>query len=142
MEDSGARSGRWMALDVGSKTIGVAITDPLKITARPLTTLPRSNLWRDVKQILELIHQYQVDRLIIGRPHHLGGTPSVVLKAIEPLAKRLGSCLPVEWAEERLSTKEAEQLMAEIDLPQVERKKRRHEFSAAVILRWYLNEID
>ncbi len=131
-----------MALDVGSKTIGVAITDPLKITVRPLKTLLRENLESDAERIGELIDEQDIERLVVGMPRHLGGQRSHIADLIEPLVKLLEENLeiPVASAEERLSTKEAERLMAEVNLPLAERRQRRNEFAAAVILEWYLEE--
>jgi putative Holliday junction resolvase len=131
-----------MALDVGSKTIGVAITDPLQVTVRPLKTLSREDLERDAERIGDLIDEQDIERLIVGMPKHLGGERSSVADLIEPLVKLLEQNLeiPIASAEERLSTKEAERLMAEADLPLAERRRRRNEFAAAVILEWYLEE--
>ncbi len=131
-----------MALDVGSKTIGIAITDPLKVTVRPLKTLIRENLDRDAERIGELIDEQDIERLVVGMPRHLGGERSGMADLIEPLVKLLEQNLeiPIASAEERLSTKEAERLMAKADLPLAERRKRRNEFAAAVILEWYLEE--
>ncbi|MEE8348152.1 MAG: Holliday junction resolvase RuvX [Acidobacteriota bacterium] len=133
---------RWMSLDVGSKTIGVAITDPLKITVRPLTTLARTTISRDAQSICELMETQEVDKLIVGMPKHLDGRRSATLDFIEPLVEHLDtvSMIPIEWAEERLSTKRAEELMAETGLSLAERRKKRNEYSAAVILQWYLEE--
>lgn len=133
---------RWMALDVGSKTIGIAITDSLQVTVRPLKTLMRENLDTDAKRIGELIDEQDIERLVVGMPRHLGGERSGIADLIEPLVKRLEQNLeiPIASAEERLSTKEAERLMAEMALPLAERRKRRNEFAAAVILEWYLEE--
>jgi putative Holliday junction resolvase len=132
-----------MALDVGSKTIGVAITDPLKVTVRPLKTLIRESLERDAERIGELIDEQDIEQLVVGMPRHLGGERSSIADLIEPLVELLEQDLeiPVASAEERLSTKEAERLMAEADLPQAERRRRRNEFAAAVILEWYLEEV-
>ncbi len=131
-----------MALDVGSKTIGVAITDPLKVTVRPLKTLIRETLDRDAERIGEFIDEHDIERLVVGMPRHLGGERSSIADLIEPLVKLLEQNLeiPIASAEERLSTKEAERLMAESDVPLAERRKRRNEFAAAVILAWYLEE--
>ena len=131
-----------MALDVGSKTIGIAITDPLKVTVRPLKTLMRENLDTDAERIGELIDEQDIERLVVGMPRHLGGERSGIADLIEPLVKRLEQnlAIPIASAEERLSTKEAERLMAEVALPLAERRKRRNEFAAAVILEWYLEE--
>lgn len=142
MAGFGSSHGRWMAVDVGSKTIGVAITDPLKITARPLTTLTRHSLDSDAREIMRLAREQEVEKLIVGKPRHLGGEASSTLDWIQPLVDRLEkiSTLSIEWFDERLSTKEAEQLMAEAGLKLAQRRRRRNEYAAAVILRRYLEE--
>src|SRR5512137_54639 len=101
---------RWMALDVGSRTIGVALTDFLKITARPLKTLARRGFSEDCRAIIELARDHSVEKIIVGRPLHLDGRRSEILGLIEKLADELArrSELPIEWADERLSSKEAE----------------------------------
>ena len=131
-----------MSLDVGSKTIGVAVTDPLKIIVRPLMTLVRKTISGDAQAICQLMDEQQVDKLIVGMPKHLGGQRSATLDFIEPLVELLETMseVPIEWAEERLSTKRAEELMAEAGLSLAERRNKRNEYSAAVILQWYLEE--
>jgi putative holliday junction resolvase len=133
---------RWMALDVGSRTIGLAITDPLKITVRPLTTLLRTDLAGDCRRLLELADSHEVEKLIVGKPLHLDGTPSDILGVVNDFVTRLSrqSDLKIEWMDERLSSKDAEALMAETGIPLKERRRRRNEFAAAVILRRYLEE--
>ncbi len=133
---------RWMALDVGSKTVGVAVTDPLKLTARPLTTLKRRDLEADVEALSDLMQRYAVERLIVGLPLHLSGDRSPTLDSIEPLVSWLEktTSVLVEWMDERLSSKEAEQLMKELGISQTERRQKRNEFAAALILKWYLDE--
>lgn len=131
-----------MALDVGSRTIGVALSDPLRITTRPLRTLRRSSLEEDAALIAGLIRQHEAVLLVIGYPRHLDGRPGRILRVIEPLARRIEqlSGLPLAWADERLSSKEAEQLMAEMGWRVEEMRRRRDEFAAALILRWYIDE--
>jgi putative Holliday junction resolvase len=132
-----------MALDVGSKTIGLAITDPLKVTVRPLGTLQRQSLSSDCQKLLETAELHHVDRFIIGRPLHLDGRNSDILGVVEDLVRELTrrSDLSIEWMDERLSSKEAEVLMAEAGVAIKERRKRRNEFAAAVILKRYLEEM-
>lgn len=134
---------RWMALDVGLKTIGIAVTDPLRIMARPLTTLARRDVVSDARALSRLIREQEVDKLIVGRPRHLDGTPSETVGLIEPLVRHLEELTTVamEWVDERLSTKEAEELMREAGLSLPEQQRRRDEFAAAVILRRYLEEL-
>lgn len=133
---------RWMALDVGSKRCGVAVTDPLKLTARPLLTFERESLKRDVERLMELMREYQVERLIVGQPRHLSGRSSSIAQAAIPLVSRLRrqGAVPVEWMDERLSTKEAESVMRELRIPPHRRRQKKDEISAAVILKWYLEE--
>lgn len=133
---------RWMALDVGSKTIGLAISDPMRVTVRPLLTLQRVNLDIDCQAILRLAAEHAVEKIILGKPLHLDGSRSDILDTIEQFARQLQNISPVtiDWMDERLSTKEAESLMAEAGLRLEERRRRRNEFAAAVILRRYLEE--
>lgn len=133
---------RWMALDVGSKRCGVAVTDPLKLTSRPLLTFERKCLEEDVARITGLLREYQVERLIVGQPRHLSGQASSIAQAAVPLVSRLRleGTVPVEWMDERLSTKEAESVMRELGIPKRLRRQKKDEFSAAVILKWYLEE--
>ncbi|MEE8585507.1 MAG: Holliday junction resolvase RuvX [Acidobacteriota bacterium] len=142
MRDCGEVAGRWMALDVGSRSIGVALSDPLGITTRPLTTLRRRSLEEDTAFLLDLIRQHEVVQVVVGYPCHLNGRPSKILRVIEPLARQieLQSGLPLVWADERLSSKEAERLMAERGWGVAERRRRRDEFAAALILQWYIDE--
>ena len=131
-----------MALDVGTKRCGVAVTDPLKLTSRPLLTFERTRLEEDVERLTGLMRQYQVERLIVGQPRHLSGRSSSVAQAAIPLVSRLRrlDTVPVEWMDERLSTKEAESVMRELRIPPHRRRQKKDEFSAAVILKWYLEE--
>ncbi|HUV12693.1 MAG TPA: Holliday junction resolvase RuvX [Acidobacteriota bacterium] len=134
---------RWMALDVGSKVIGIAVSDPLKMTARPLKTLKRTDLQKDLAEVLRLAESNDVSRIILGRPIYLSGEESKTLSFIDPLMEALREQWigEVDWADERLSSKEAEQLMGELGIKPSERRKRRDEFAAALILQWYLEEV-
>lgn len=130
-------------MDVGSKTIGVAISDPLKITARPLTTIKRKDLLNDLQTVVGLAESNNVTRIILGRPTYLTGEESPNLTFIEPLMEGLRREWPgeLDWAEERLSSKEAEALMAELGVEPSQRRSKRDQFAAALILQWYLEEV-
>lgn len=129
-----------MSLDVGSKRIGVALSDPLKITARPLTTLTRVDLEADAARIRDLATLHHVDLLVVGLPLHLDGSPAASRALAAPLVARIAeiSGLAVVWCDERLSSKEAEELMSQAGVPPPRRRQRRDEFAAAIILRRYL----
>ena len=133
---------RWMALDVGSKAIGIALTDPLNITVRPLTTLLRETIEKDTEHIFNMVQDHEIGKIIVGMPFRLEGNRSDILDVIEPLVTKLRKILeiPVRWADESLSTKHAEKLMAQLGIPISQRRSKRNEFSAVVILQWYLEE--
>lgn len=132
---------RLMGLDVGTRKIGVAITDPLQLYARPLTTLRRRRPDQDRDRILELIRDNQVARVIIGLPRHLDGEESSTLDCIRPLTRRLRAAgIAVEWQDERLSTRLAEEWMSREKVPVRDRGRLRDQFAAALILQWYLEE--
>lgn len=131
-----------MALDVGTKSIGVAVSDPLKLIARPLTTLWRRNLADDVREVEKLVRRNRVEKLILGQPRHLDGRRSETMTCVARLAGELKRVLsiPMEYFDERLSTRAAEEVMSRMGLPVSERRRRRNEFAAALILKWHLEE--
>ena len=130
-----------MALDVGTRKIGIAITDPLQLYARPLTTLERSELDTDRDRLLDLIREYEVGQVIVGRPRHLDGEESSILDCIRPLTEQLRQAqVVVQWQDERLSTRLAEEWMSREKLPVGDRTRLRDQYAAALILRWYLEE--
>ena len=95
-----------------------------------------------MEALRDLMERHRIERLIVGLPLHLSGERSPTLDSIEPLVSRVKktTSVLVEWMDERLSTKEAEQLMKELGLSQTERRRKRNEFAAALILKWYLEE--
>ena len=131
-----------MGLDVGAKRIGVAVSDPLRLTARPLTTLARTADEREFEQLRELLDQWQIERLVVGYPRRLTGETSASTQLVDSFLARLRSItsVPLERAEERLSSKAAEQRMAALRIPVRERRRLRDAFAAALILEWYLSE--
>jgi len=132
--------GRVLACDVGAKRIGVAVSDPLRISVRPLTTLTRDGA--EIGSIGRLVEEHEVVLLVVGTPKRLDGSESETTIAVREFARQLQQAVPVPvvLVEERLSSKEAEKLMAESGIPVDRRRKRRDEFAAAVILTWYLEE--
>lgn len=129
--------GRVMALDLGEKRIGVAISDPTRTIARPLTILPRASRRAVIEALLRLIAEYKVERVVVGFPRSLSGEEGPqarwVRREAEALARRLP--VPVVLWDERLSTVTAEAYRAM-------RGHRRREpidaEAAAVILQDYL----
>lgn len=137
---------RVMGLDYGSKTVGVAISDPLGITAQGIETIHRkaeNKLRQTLARIEELVKEYEVDKLVLGFPKHMNNTigdraeKSLELKAM--LERRTG--LPVIMWDERLTTLEAERTLIESKVRREDRKKYVDKIAAVFILQGYLDSI-
>ena len=135
---------RIMGLDYGSKTVGVAISDELLITAQPVETIvrDRSNKLRKTYQRLEeLISEYKVEKIIVGKPLNMNGTEgemvSLATSFAEELSRRTG--LSVEMLDERLTTSEADRILKETGVAISGRKEHIDKMAAAIILQTYLD---
>lgn len=134
---------RILGLDYGSKTVGVAISDPLGYTAQPLETITRkeeNKLRRTAARITELVRQYQVEKIVLGLPENMDGTfGERVQKTLEfqaLIGRRTG--LEVILWDERLTTVEADEVLQECKVPRGDRKKVIDQVAACLILREYL----
>ena len=134
---------RIMALDVGDKRIGVALSDPLKITAQGLTTYQRTILKEDVEGIWQLIHDHEVEELVVGLPKNMDGTQGYkvddVKFFIEHLLKK--GDIKVHWVDERLTTVSAERTVLEADVSRKKRKNVIDKMAATIILQSYLERL-
>ena len=134
---------RALGLDVGSKTIGVAISDELGIAAHPRTTLPRAGTDADVASLLALIAELGASAVVVGIPFELSGREGPRAKRVRVLVDALRAALPTEvelhdW-DERFSTAEAERVLLEADLSRARRKEVVDQAAAAVILQGWLD---
>lgn len=134
---------RILGLDVGERTIGVAISDPLGYTAQGITTIRRKNLKLDLDEIKKLCDEYSVESILMGLPKNMNGTigPSgeKVIELSEIIGKELN--LPVKLWDERLTTVAAHKAMLEADLSRAKRKKIVDKIAAIYILQGYLDSI-
>jgi len=137
---------RIMGLDYGSKTVGVAVSDSLGLTAQGVETIWRKSenkLRQTLARIDELIKEYQVETIVLGFPKNMNDTIGdravKTLKFKEALEKRTG--LDVVMEDERLTTVEAERVLKEEGVRREDRKKRIDEIAAGFILQGYLDEI-
>jgi putative holliday junction resolvase len=132
---------RIMGLDFGSKTIGVAVTDPLHITAQPVKTIRRSNLAKDIAELKELIAEYEIGEVVIGLPLNMSGSSGEnsenVLLFKDRLEKDL--TLPVFVWDERLSTQAMQRVLIDADVSRQKRKKVIDTLAAVFILQGYLD---
>lgn len=132
---------RVMGLDVGKKTIGVAVSDPLGITALGVVTLRRHSLNEDYQSIYSLIQDYQVGEIVVGLPRHMNGSLGREGEDILVFGKKLENQmgLPVFFWDERLTTVAAEKVLLEGDLSRNKRKKVIDKIAACFILSGYLD---
>jgi len=132
---------RIAGLDVGDKTIGVALSDELGWIAQGLEVIRRKTLETDMARLAEIARQHSVERWVVGMPRNMNGTygPRAELTRafMEQLAERLG--LPVESYDERMTTKAAERVLLEGDVSRAKRRLVIDKMAAAVILQSYLD---
>lgn len=135
-------TGRILAVDVGSKNIGLAVTDPLGLTAQGLPTLRRSNRRADLKRLRELVEAMQVERIVVGHPLHLKGYAGARAQEAARFADwlRRELRLPVELFDERLTSWEAKNLLREAGASRSERKRAVDRIAATLILQGYLEQ--
>jgi len=131
-----------MGLDIGTRTIGIAISDELGITAQGLKTLRRKSMEEDFKEIAAIICQFEVEKIIVGLPQNMDGTlgrqAEKVLKWMEALKDRIK--IPVTTWDERLSTVGATKVLLEADLSRRKRKQVIDKVAAVLILQGYLDQ--
>lgn len=133
---------RAMAIDYGSKAIGIAISDELRLTARPLTTIRRRRQSRNqiVAQIQALVEEYEAAELIVGLPLKMDGTVGDAAQRVNAFIVELHKAIavPVIAQDERLTSHEADEMMREAGFDPQQRKEKSDEYAAAIILREYL----
>lgn len=131
---------RIIALDVGDKRIGVAVSDALKKTAQGVGVIQRKNLEDDINEIKNLAKEYEADLIVVGLPLKMDGTSGERAKLVAEFVKILNSALniPVTTYDERLSTKEAEKFLISSDVSRKKRKRVVDIIAAQLILQSYL----
>lgn len=127
---------RWLGLDLGHVRIGVALSDPLGITAQPLTVLKSAGTQKDIIAIGELVNQYEVNQVIVGLPLNMDGTESSTTKKIRDFTVKLSDKLnvPVFFMDERLTSKQAERLMIEGNSRREDRRQKIDKVAASLLL--------
>jgi putative Holliday junction resolvase len=133
---------RIMGLDMGSHTIGLAISDESGMIAQSLETIKRRSTEEDFKEISRVIDQFKVEKIVVGLPKNMNGTlgkqAEMVLEWVEALKKRIS--LPVLTWDERLTTVGATKILLEADLSRKKRKKVIDQVAAALILQGFLDQ--
>jgi putative Holliday junction resolvase len=129
---------RVLGLDVGDKRIGVAISDPLGITAQPLGVIDAE---RGMEELKELMPKHEIELIVVGHPLTLKGERGERARSVEEFARNLESAtgVPFTLVDERLSTKAAERIMREMGRKPSREKGRVDELAAVIILQSYLD---
>lgn len=138
---------RKIALDVGDKTVGIALSDELGITAQGLMTLERVGIRKDTGKILDMVKEYNCDTIVIGLPKKLDGTDSIQTEKVcefrTMLENKMRSTgmkgIEVVWQDERLTTVMAEKVLIEADVSRKKRKAVIDKQAAVLIMQSYLD---
>ncbi len=132
---------RILALDVGEKRIGLAVSDPLGITAQGLGVLSRKDREADLAELLKVAREYHLKEIVVGLPRHMDGRPGKQAPEIMDLARSLGEALgvPVIPWEERLTSVEAERVLLKADVSRRRRRQVVDMLAAVLILQSYLD---
>ena len=133
---------RSLALDIGDKRIGVALSDPLGILASPFTIINRKDEGLDIEAITSIISQKQVKQIIVGLPRSMDGSIGKQAEKVKAFSQNLRSHtqVPVEFRDERLTTVLAKRLMQAASTKKTKKKVRDDAIAAALILQGYLDE--
>lgn len=136
--------GRVMALDVGTKTIGVALSDELRLFAQPHSTIARKGVAQDVPKVARIAAEKAVDHVVVGLPYELDGSEDRPAR----LARQIGEAvrettgLPVTYIDERYSSVEATRMLVQADMSRERRKQVIDQAAACVILQSFLDHGD
>ena len=140
---------RKIGLDVGDKTIGIAVSDLLDITAQGATTIERVGIRKDTTKVLGLVREYECDTIVVGLPLGLDGTDSIQTEKVREFRTMLENKLrssglahvKLVWQDERFTTKLAENILIAGDVKRGDRKKVIDKQAAIIILQSYLDRV-
>ncbi|MDD7463918.1 MAG: Holliday junction resolvase RuvX [Anaerococcus sp.] len=132
---------RIMGLDVGDKTIGVALSDPLFISAQPLETIKRTKASKDIDRLVEIINDYEVSTIVVGLPKNMnnsiGPQSMKVMSFVDLIKKRIDN--EIIYQDERMTTLQSERVLIDMNVRRENRKKYIDKIAAAFILQTYLD---
>ena len=130
-----------LSLDVGTKTIGVAISDELGLCAHPVTTISRKGVQKDAAKILGLIQQKKGGKVVVGLPFELDGSEGRSARLARQIGEAVGSLsgLEVCYVDERYTSVDAEKQLIEVDMSRKKRKRIIDQQAAVLILQSYLD---
>lgn len=133
---------RLLGIDYGERRIGVAVSDPLAITAQGVSVIERGeSVKKDLELIQKIIHNYEVDGIVLGLPKNMNGTEGPAAEKARNFGKLLEekSSLKVIYWDERLSTSSAQRVLIDADISRRKRKANVDMLAAVIILQNYLD---
>jgi putative holliday junction resolvase len=132
---------RVLAVDLGSRRIGVALSDPTGTVAAPLDTIPHRERRKDLAAVSALARAHGVERIVLGWPRNMDGTSGPAARRAEAFAEALRRVagVPVDLWDERLSTVAADRALRDADVKRDRRRALRDQIAAALILQSYLD---
>lgn len=133
---------KYMSLDVGTKRIGIAVSDEMGITANGLETLKRSETKKDIIKLQNLCSELKIEKIVIGIPYNTDGTISKNGESIKNFSKKLEKelSLPIDFINETFTTADAEKYLLEANMSRKKRKNVIDKLSAVIILQEYLEQ--
>lgn len=136
-------TGRTLGIDYGEKRIGLALSDPLGMTAQPLQILQRTRTAEDLKALVAIIGDHEVVRIVIGLPLNMDGTEGFMVESMRAFSGALLDLLPIEIIEvdERLTSHQATLALNTASVRGKKRKENRDIIAAQIILQTYLDSI-
>ncbi len=134
---------RLMGLDVGTKTIGVAVSDESCLIAQPLCVIRRSSFSKDLEEISRLVREHSVETIVVGMPINMNGTPGPRYEQTQRFIDRIKDKIParIETWDERLSTKAVTRVLIEGNESRARRKEVVDKLAASYILQGYLDSL-
>lgn len=140
---------RKLGLDVGDKTIGVAVSDELDITAQGVTTIGRVGIRKDAGKVMDYVREYDCDTVVMGLPINLDGSDSVQTEKVREFRTMLENKMrssgmadvKVEWQDERFTTVIAERVLMEANMKRKSRKEVVDKQAAIIILQSYMDRV-
>lgn len=130
-----------MGLDVGDKTIGVALSDPMFLIANPLETIKRKKASLDIQRLVEIINEYDVETIVVGLPKNMnnsiGPQSMKVMSFVDLLKKQTDK--EIIYQDERMTTLQSERVLIDMDVRRENRKEHIDKIAASFILQTYLD---
>jgi putative Holliday junction resolvase len=134
---------RLIGIDYGTKRIGIAVSDALGITVTPLTVIKRKTEAQDIEEIRKIVLEKEAERIVIGLPLNMNGTPGILTGEIEAFAAKLkvATGVEIDYCDERLTSHEAEGfLIHKANMSREKRKEVKDKIAAYLILQTYLEK--